>query len=172
MTPEKMFDGPIPGENYTSDTRNYPWHRPPEYKDIDLALDAAAKKLMDKKSAVGILTLLESGLTVASVTTMFVISGVGAGKWTPDFAVLMAGPVARMIELMAKGAGIDYTMGTEEREDFTTINFFKGLQEVSSKEAQKGIKNLVQNVEEVKDTVPTEPKVKSQELTGFMSEGV
>ena len=27
--------GPIPGENFTSDERNYPWHRPPEYTDTD-----------------------------------------------------------------------------------------------------------------------------------------
>ena len=30
--------GPIPGENFTSDERNYPWHRPPEYTDMDLSL--------------------------------------------------------------------------------------------------------------------------------------
>ena len=31
----KMFDAPIAGENFTSDTRNYPWHRPPEITDYD-----------------------------------------------------------------------------------------------------------------------------------------
>ena len=32
-------NAPIPGANYTSDTRNYPWHRPPDITDVDEALE-------------------------------------------------------------------------------------------------------------------------------------
>ena len=42
MRTEPEFDGPIPGENFTSETKNYPWHRPPEITDYDEALEFAA----------------------------------------------------------------------------------------------------------------------------------
>lgn len=160
----KLIDGPIPGENYTSDTRNYPWHRPPEYTDMNKALDAAAKKLTEKKAAISILTLIESGAPITALTDMFLTSGIGTGKWTPDFAILMAGPVARMIELMAKGAEIEYRLGIEDDEVPMTISFFKGLKNVSSKTAESGIENLQENVEEVKESPD------KQEIGGFMQD--
>ena len=36
---DKNFDAPIPGENYTAETKNYPWHRPPDIVDYDEAID-------------------------------------------------------------------------------------------------------------------------------------
>jgi hypothetical protein len=167
----RAIDGPIPGENYTSDTRNYPWHRPPELTDIDAALDVCAKRLTQKKSAMGILTLLEAGATVTAVTDMFLTSGIGAGKWTPDFAILMAGPVARMIELLAKGAEIEYRMGIEDNEPQVTINFFKGLQNVSSKKIDSGITNLEEGQQDIPtDTAPQEEVSKAQGFMGDMGE--
>ncbi len=108
------FSGPIPGENFTSDTRNYPWHRPPEYTDLDKAIDACAKQLMAPKAARGLLTMIEMGLDIVSITGIFVMSGIGAGKWTPDFALLLVGPVSHIIVLMCEGRGIDYELGLQE----------------------------------------------------------
>ncbi len=45
------FEGPIPGENYTSDTKNYPWHRPPEFDDLDKAIDYIGKRLTKEENA-------------------------------------------------------------------------------------------------------------------------
>ena len=60
----KKFDGPIPGENYTSDTKNYPWHRPPEYDDLDKAIEYIGKRLTNQEYAVGVLTMLEAGIPI------------------------------------------------------------------------------------------------------------
>ena len=35
----KMFDAPIAGANYAADTRNYPWHRPPDLVNYDEGVD-------------------------------------------------------------------------------------------------------------------------------------
>ena len=160
----KPIDGPIPGENYTSDTKNYPWHRPPEFTDMEKALDMSAKKMMKKEAAIGILTLLEGGASIAAVADMFVTSGIGSGKWTPDFAILMAGPIARMIELMAKGAKIEYRVGIEEDFKPSTIHFFNGLKDISSGDAKKAIDAL----NEQKDTVSS-PDPQKPTGTSFMS---
>ena len=40
-----QLDAPIPGGNYTSDTRNYSWHRPPDLVDYDQAVDYLINKI-------------------------------------------------------------------------------------------------------------------------------
>lgn len=111
---DPLMNSPIPGANFTSDTRNYPWHRPPDIVDFDEAVEFVAKGIMKPRPASGILTFLEMGITVAMVTQMIVMAGMSRGKWTLNLGLAIAGPVARMIEMMADGAGIEYSMGTEE----------------------------------------------------------
>lgn len=124
----KVLDGPIPGENYTSDTRNYPWHRPPEYTDVNEAVEWSIQKLTSDEAVHGLLTLIQAGLPIATATDMFVTSGIGQGKWTPDFAILIAGPVFRTIKLIAMGANIDFEEGLEE----SPIMTFEYLKAVNS----------------------------------------
>jgi len=113
MAKLEPMDGPIPGENFTSDTKNYPWHRPPEHTDLNEAIEYSIKHMTKRQAAFGLLTALEAGVTVAEATRAFVISGISSGKWTPDFAILMAGPIARIIQTMAKGYGIKAELGLD-----------------------------------------------------------
>lgn len=108
--------GPIPGENYTSDTKNYPWHRPPEFDDIDKAIDYIGKRLTTEENAVGLLTMIESGLPLTDLAQMFLMSGVGAGKWTLDYALLLAGPTVHIMQIMAKGYGMKANLGYKKGE--------------------------------------------------------
>jgi hypothetical protein len=150
IDPNQM-DGPIPGENYTSDTKNYPWHRPPEYTTLDEAIEASFKKLTEENAAYGVLTMLEMGMTVADMTETFLMSGIGAGKWTPDFALLMAGPISHIIYLMAKGYDIDCDMGIDNSYKGPTTAFFKATLKDKKriKEATKDI-----DVEAIKGAAP------------------
>lgn len=115
-----VIDGPIPGANFTADTKNFPWHRPPEHKNLDDAIEAVMARLFDDEHSMNFITMLEMGVTVTQLTDMIVTSGIGAGKWTPDFAVLMAGPVSHLIVILAKGRDIDYEMGYEKEDDSPT----------------------------------------------------
>lgn len=139
----QMFDAPIPGANYTSDTKNYPWHRPPEITNLDDAIEVAFKKLTEENAATGILTMIEMGATVASLTHTFVMSGIGAGKWTPDFAILLAGPVSHIIYLMAKGYGLDPDMGLDQKVNPPTKSFFKATQK--DRERMNAVVESVEN---------------------------
>lgn len=135
--------GPIPGENFTSDRKNYPWHRPPQHTDLDTAIEDVYKRLMtDEDTSTGILTMIEMGTDISTITDMIVHSGIGAGKWTPDFALLLAGPVAHIIYLMAKGYGLDPKLGWEPKRTVPTIGFFqqmKKINEASVRSALTGI---------------------------------
>jgi hypothetical protein len=115
LDPNKL-SGPIPGENITSDTRNYPWHRPPDITDLDEAIEYVLDDLTDTNLGLRSMAMLKTDVSVATVTDIIVTTGIGRGKWTPDFAILMAGPVARLLTIMAKQYGIDYTMGLDSGE--------------------------------------------------------
>lgn len=144
-------DGPIPGANFTSDERNYPWHRPPDITDTDDAIDYVLDKFNDGDEGLRYMQMLRAGVTVAGVTDMIVTLGISDGKWTPDFAILIAGPVARLIEIFAKGYKIDYDMGLDIDGVFTTTEFLneiaKGGKVVTISEAE---------VEDIKETAPQE----------------
>lgn len=159
--PQLQPEGPIPGENYTSDTKNYAWHRPPEITDMDKAIEVSIKQLSSKTGAYGVLNSLLGGLTVVKAAELFVMSGVGKGLWTPDFAILLAGPVAKMIEIMAKDAEIKYNMGLDDISP-PTISFYKEKtkKSVSQEEASSAGAELMDQSSSI-----TAPKPK----TGFMS---
>lgn len=164
------FDGPIPGENFTSDTKNYPWHRPPEYTDLDDAIDFTIKRFTKESNAFGLITMLEMGLDVATITRTYVISGIGAGRWTPDFAILLAGPVARIIMTMAKLYKVDYDLGLDE--DLPpTKPFLEAMVPVDKSKAVQAAKGV--DSEAIKEEAASQPEAFTTEAPpsggGFMS---
>lgn len=153
------INGPIPGENYLADTKNFPWHRPPEITDLDTAIEESLKKLTSEDGSIGVLTMLEMGVDVATLTDIFVTKGIGAGKWTPDFAILLAGPISHIIVLMAKGYGIDYDLGIEDKKIRATKPLFEELKKINKNKA-------VEVGEEVQGQLAT---IQEKSKSGFMS---
>lgn len=157
-------NGPIPGENFTSDTKNYPWHRPPEIDELDKGIEAAIKQLGTRKGAFGLLNSLQAGVTVVQATDMFITSGIGAGKWAPDLGLLLAGPVARMMEIMAKDAGITYALGLEE-DPVPTMKYYKQKAKITEADADSAATAVQGSAEQLKSTEPES----TPEPQGFMS---
>lgn len=120
MIDRNTMDGPIPGENFMADTRNYPWHRPPEYDHPDKFLAYTYKTFKRPHTMGGLETLLSSGVTVTTMTDMFLSRSIMDGLITVDFAIMLAGPVAKAIELMAVQLGVDYEMGFEDTAEIPT----------------------------------------------------
>ena len=143
-------DGPIPGENMTADTKNYPWHRPPEVTDLDQGVEMITKKLTNPETANGLLTLMQSGVPLVKLADFFLTSGISAGKWTPDFAILLAGPTVRIMELMAKGYGLNYELGIDKSEPAHTIAFVNGLKETDKVKSRKVARDVPAIGEQVK----------------------
>jgi hypothetical protein len=154
MRIEPEFDGPIPGENYTSDTRNYPWHRPPEITDYDEALEYTAKEFKKPNAMIGLETMLTNGITVATMTDFFLTRNIGLGKWTVDFALIIAGPVAKTIELIAVQAGYDYEMGIEEQIT------------VPTKEMVADLVSMIDGDEEVEEEMPMPEAMPEEDVEG------
>ena len=113
--------GPIPGENYTSDERNYPWHRPPEYTDMDSALERVIADFEDDPDTYQKhMSFIEVGLPVTLITEILVMRGVSKGYWTVDFGILLAGPIAKILTIFAKSFGIEFNLGIDRTPNFPT----------------------------------------------------
>jgi hypothetical protein len=145
-------NAPIPGANYTSDTRNYPWHRPPDITSTDEALEHVMEVLTETDAGKRYMSLIEAGTPIASITDIVVTLAVGRGKFSIDFAILIAGPVTRMLEIMAKSYEIEYDLGIDVVDTYT------------SSVVLKQIKGVVE--ESVDAPIEEEP---TEEPAGFMS---
>lgn len=168
VTKENLLDGPIPGENFTSDTRNYPWHRPPEIESLNEAVEWSIEKLTDERGSMGLLALIQSGMTIAQATDIFVTSGIGKGKWTPDYAILLAGPVARIIEMMAKGYEIDYDMGTD-RAPPVTFEYLNALKNAKNIDEGKASQVASDTADALSGGAVSPPEATPKKASGFMA---
>lgn len=157
--PINMLDGPIPGENYTSDTRNYPWHRAPQYTSLDDALGYMIDTFSKPNTSIAIVTMMEIGLDIATITGILLMKGVSVGKWSIDLALLMAGPLAHMLIIMAKAYDVKYELGFEEKYTGPTKAFF---------EAQ--ISEFTPDEETAKEVKGKQETVK-EAATGFLAMG-
>ncbi len=162
-----QFNGPIPGENYTTDTKNFPWHRPPEYTDLDEAIQACMTKLMDDENAPSYIYLIEAGMDITILTQIFLMSGVSAGKWTLDFALLLAGPVSHILVLMCKGYDVEYELGIEPTKPVVTSVFMKRMAKLEE-EAEELAEETLEG-----EVTPTDTGMEGEEPSepsgGFMS---
>ena len=108
------FEGPIPGENYLTDTKNYPWHRPPDLVDYDEAVSYMLNKIDEPEQIELVFAMLQIDAHVATVVSTLLLQGISKGKFSIDLAMLMAGPLARYIEIKANNSGIKHEMGAEK----------------------------------------------------------
>ncbi len=120
LDPVKAFDGPIPGENLTSDTKNYPWHRPPDLIDYDEIVEYMIGQIMEPRTMNGIMSFIGAGATISSLTSYMMLTNIGKGKFQIDMALLAAGPIARLLQILAEDAGFDYDLGVDD--DFERIS--------------------------------------------------
>ena len=114
MLIEPGFDGAIPGENFTSDVRNYPWHRPPDLTDYDEIVEDLLLKVSSKDVLPGVMTSLSVGASVAALTDYIILYNIGEGRFSIDMGMLAAGPLARYIQIMADEFNVDYDMGLDD----------------------------------------------------------
>ncbi len=138
--------GPIPGANYTSDTKNYPWHQPPKFTDISEALDKIVEKLMTDDADKKVTALAEIGIPLYRIAALIVMKGVAEGQWTVDLGLLLVGPVCKVIEIICVQYDVEYKLGIERDDKFVTGMFVKAKAGKTKTNAQ-----LTEALPEIKD---------------------
>lgn len=107
------FEQPIPGENFTSDTRNMPWHRPPDINEYDDAIGYFIGRLEGPEQQELTFAMLGIEAQITTIVSAVLLQGIRVGKVSIDLAILIAGPLARFIEIQAMGVGMKYDMGID-----------------------------------------------------------
>tara|TARA_R110001592_G_scaffold120466_5_gene324742 strand:- start:297 stop:857 length:561 start_codon:yes stop_codon:yes gene_type:complete len=109
------LEAPIPGGNYTSDVRNYSWHRPPDLVGYDEAVNYLIERIDEPEEIELIYAMLGIDAHITTIVSTILLQAVSKGKVGVDLALLIAGPLARYIEISAKDVGIKYEMGVEDK---------------------------------------------------------
>ena len=110
------IDAPIPGANYLADTRNYAWHRPPDIMDYDEAVGYMIDHIDEPEKKELIFAMLGIDAHITTIVTTLLLQVVSRGKIGIDLAILIAGPLARYIEIAAKDVDIDHELGIENKD--------------------------------------------------------
>ena len=111
-----QLDAPIPGENFTSDTKNMPWHRPPDLIDYDEAIDYFYERLEDPEQMELTFAMIGIDAHITTIVSTILLQAIRLGKISIDLSILLAGPLARIIEIQAKTVDLPYEMGVEDKD--------------------------------------------------------
>tara|TARA_R100000951_G_scaffold44343_1_gene37401 strand:+ start:5999 stop:6559 length:561 start_codon:yes stop_codon:yes gene_type:complete len=112
----QKLSSPIPGANYTTDTRNYSWHRPPDIVDYDEAVEYFITKMDEPYENDLVMSLIDLETPITVITASLMLQSISKGKIPIDLAILIAGPVARYIEILAKSENKTYEMGASDKD--------------------------------------------------------
>jgi hypothetical protein len=118
MNKSKFFRAAIPGENLTANSKNYPWHRPPQITEFDDAFEYFVDNTLmdDKKFAAGV-SLVTNGVSAVAAVQGLLLNMVARGVVSPDMTLLMAGPVYKTFTKMLDVAGVTYLSGFDTPEE-------------------------------------------------------
>jgi hypothetical protein len=160
----------IPGANYTSDTRNYPWHRPPDITEMDQALEYVMRDLNDSPDGFRYISMLGAGVPVTLVTDFIVTKGIGRGKWSPDLGILSAGPIARLLMIMAKAYGVSYEIGIDEEVSVTSAQTLRELSGDPTVEMTPVTEEEVEEEETPEGFMSIAPEEEQNSMLGYEDE--
>jgi hypothetical protein len=145
-----LIDAPIPGQSLTTEPKGFPWERPPEITDPELAIQYHLEKLSRPKAVEGILDTMETlDVDIATLTKGYLRAQVAEGIHSIDVSLIVAPVVHEFIKQVATSAGIDFDEGFEDKT--RTKNVKRKRQEESAKRYIKNLevspRELVENVE-------------------------
>lgn len=91
------FSKPIPGQSWTTTPGNSPWEKPPQFTNVDKAMDFLIDRLLNDTQITKICMLLKKKVPVELLVQTLLFTGFAEGKWTFDLMVLLAKPLTGLI---------------------------------------------------------------------------
>jgi len=150
INPNSVFDAPVPGQSLTLEKGSTRFEHPPQYTNIDDALEFLLEKMSSKKQVVRLVLMLKDGNTVEFIARSILFQGFTTGKWTPDMALLMLRIVMAMIIAIASNAGV---------KNPKILNVDKSQNDFLDQFVGKGDTNSADTTEEAPINTPSLPKL-------------
>jgi hypothetical protein len=118
MKKSKFLKAPIPGENLTKNTKGYSWHRPPQIVDFDEAFEYVVDTFfLPTKAIVAGMHVVKNGIPATVAIQTMLINSAAKGVFTPDMALLLAGPSYKVFTRLMDALGVKYLTGFDTPEE-------------------------------------------------------
>jgi len=111
MDAQDPFDHPIPGQSLTEEPGKYIFEKPPEFTDVDDAVEYVVGNIAENPEAVEKFEkLMITGMPIESIVNTISFTGFTEGKWTPDIAELIKPPLSAFFVILAQEENIPAVM--------------------------------------------------------------
>lgn len=115
---QKSGQRPIAGQSLTNDPENpMPFEKPPRFTDVHEATEYLWMKIINEKTYVSLMGVLDDGIPVMDVTQLLLRAGFQEGLWNPDLMILLIEPTAYMLIALAEPLEINLVIYEGELED-------------------------------------------------------
>jgi hypothetical protein len=147
-----MFEAPVPGQSLTKEPGKYPWESPPQFNNIDEAMQHYLNRFQDEKVMFNLFSLMEAKVPITSIAESMILHGFAEGLYNPDVGMLVA---------MAEEADIKYEMGVRDdmSEDYRRAGELKAVMA----EREKG------DVPKVKEVIEQAKPQQAPQQAGLMA---
>ena len=113
--PQVTHDAPIAGQSLTAEVGNRPWQNPPQFAEVDDAINFYVPKLLDPAFSEQLLDVIEMGVPLTTIANGMQVGGVMQGLHTIDIGILVIPVLVEMMTLIAEEEGIEYNSGIEDK---------------------------------------------------------
>jgi len=101
---------PIPGQSFcTHAPRSTPWQKPPQFTQIDEAMNWLLDSILEPIHAKQLFDLMQGGMSIEAIARTILFTGFTMGKWTPSLMMLMTKPLILTLIVLAHKAGLKDT---------------------------------------------------------------
>ena len=156
---QNPFDAPIPGQSLTDTPKNYIWENPARFAKKEDAANFIWERLHRKPTLTKIILMLETGMSVESITRVIVFSGFIEGAFNVDLAIIISPVVEKMILAIGKAAGIKQIKLSKPKAK-ETKQILKDLYKT---------RNFAQDIREMERKKAKEPEEEKEESKGLMA---
>jgi hypothetical protein len=156
-----MFEAPVPGQSLTKEPGKYPWESPPQFNNIDEAMQHYLNRFQDEKVMFNLFSLMEAKVPITSIAESMILHGFAEGLYNPDVGMLVANDLMEILVAMAEEADIKYEMGVRDdmSEDYRRAGELKAVMA----EREKG------DVPKVKEVIEQAKPQQAPQQAGLMA---
>ena len=157
---------PVPGQSLTNSPDSpYPWEQPPEFTEIQPAIESLYVSLTEDDAYEAIVDLIDADNTIADAAQIVLYAGFEEGLWNPDLMTLLIEPTMYLIMGLVERAGrleykIDREPEVEDEED--KLQQVTAMEQLLTKTAVQAEEDKVSGVQ--KGVLPKEIETKLKEI--------
>lgn len=115
---------PIPGQSLTRTPGSSPTQRPPQFADVNDALEFLWGNITNPRMATRLLLIMKKGTSAEYIARAIAFQGFMTGKWTPDVALLLLKTLMRMIVTLGESKGIKVHVFNKDKEQEKFLDQF------------------------------------------------